>query len=203
MHLELFVEEPSAEFALRALVPRIGGPDLTFEVYPFQGKANLLANLPSRLRAYARWIPPDWRILVLLDADLQDCRVIKKEMDDIARSAGLRIKADTGEWREAQVLNRIAIEELEAWFLGDVEALCTAYPKVPASLAQKKTYRDPDAIRGTWETLEMVLQRAGYHAGGLSKIKAAREISIHMDPARNRSRSFQAFRDGLLALVTG
>ncbi len=56
---------------------------------------------------------------------------------------------------------------------------------------------------GTWESLERVLQKAGYHAGGLSKLKAAREISIHMDPVRNRSRSFQVFRDGLLKLVSG
>jgi len=34
-------------------------------------------------------------------------------------------------------------------------------------------------------------------------IKAAREISVHMDPARNRSRSFQVFREGLLKLISG
>lgn len=204
MHLELFVEEPSAELALRELVPRIAGPDLTFDVYPFQGKTDLLANLPQRLRAYSKWLPPDWRILVLLDADRQDCRALKRKLDDIARSTGFRVKADTGEWVEVQVLNRLAIEELEAWFLGDVEALGAAYPGVSATLAQKKAYRDPDAVQGgTWEALERVLQKAGYHAGGLSKLKAAREISLHMDPARNRSRSFQVFRDGLLALVSG
>ena len=38
---------------------------------------------------------------------------------------------------------------------------------------------------------------AKYHPGGLEKIRAAREISNHMDPDRNRSRSFQVFRDAL------
>lgn len=43
----------------------------------------------------------------------------------------------------------------------------------------------------------------GHHAGGLSKIKAARDISIHMEPDRNQSVSFKMFRDGLLGLASG
>ena len=41
---------------------------------------------------------------------------------------------------------------------------------------------------------------AKYHPGGLEKIRAAREISNHMDPDRNRSRSFQVFRDALRSI---
>jgi len=90
-------------------------------------------------------------------------------------------------------------EELEAWFLGDVKAITAAYPGVPPSLAHQAGFRDPDAILGgTWEALERVLQRAGYHRGGLEKIKAAREISQHMDPHRTSSKSFQVLRDGLI-----
>jgi hypothetical protein len=100
------------------------------------------------------------------------------------------------------VLNRLAIEELEAWFFGDVGALRAAYPGIPSSLGERANYRDPDAIRGgTWEALERELQRAGHHREGLAKIKAAQEIAAHMAPERNRSRSFQAFRQGLLDLV--
>lgn len=47
-----------------------------------------------------------------------------------------------------QVLNRLAIEELEAWFFGDVAALHSAYPRVPSTLGRRSRYRDPDAIRG-------------------------------------------------------
>lgn len=100
------------------------------------------------------------------------------------------------------MLTRLAIEELEAWFFGDADALRIAYPGVSASLGSRSRFRDPDAIRGgTWEALEKELQKAGHHPGGLAKIQAAREISIHMDPVRNRSRSFQAFRQGLLSLL--
>jgi hypothetical protein len=94
------------------------------------------------------------------------------------------------------------VEELEAWFFGDVDALRKAYPGIPASLGERAGYRNPDAIRGgTWEALERELQRAGHHREGLAKIKAAREISAWMEPLRNRSPSFRTFREGLLGLV--
>ena len=41
---------------------------------------------------------------------------------------------------------------------------------------------------------------AKYHPGGLEKIRAAQEISEHMDPDRNRSHSFQLFRDVLRSI---
>jgi len=101
-----------------------------------------------------------------------------------------------------RVLNRIAVEELEAWFFGDVEAINQAYEGVPLTLGTKSAYQDPDAIKGgTWEAMERELQRAGYFKGGLAKIKAARAISANMVPSRNRSRSFQLFRKGLLDIL--
>jgi len=96
----------------------------------------------------------------------------------------------------------VAIEELEAWFFGDVIALGEAFPRISEDLDKKARYRDPDAIAGgTWEALERVMQRAGYFQGGLAKIEAAREISQRMEPHRNRSTSFCRFRDGLLEMV--
>ena len=94
------------------------------------------------------------------------------------------------------------VEELEAWFFGDVQAICQAYPKVSANLATKEKYRYPDAIKGgTWEALERVLQKAGYHQGGLEKYKASSEISKYMNPKSNRSKSFKVFYKGLLQSI--
>jgi hypothetical protein len=59
-------------------------------------------------------------------------------------------------------------------------------------------YRDPDSIAGgTWEALERVLKSAGYFRTGLRKIELARSVAKHMDPQRNRSRSFRAFVDAI------
>lgn len=200
-HVEFLVEEPSAEEALYNLVPKILGQDISFTVYPHQGKPDLLKKLPSRLRGYRTWLPDSAGIVVLIDADGGDCREQKATLEAAARQAGFLTRT-SAQGRRFQVLSRLAIEELEAWFFGDVGALRSAYPGIPSSLGERASYRDPDAIRGgTWEALERELQRAGHHREGLAKIKAAQEISARMEPQRNRSRSFQAFRQGLLGLV--
>lgn len=202
MHLELLVEEPSAAAALQNLVPRIVGDTVSYRIINFQGKPDLLAHLPQRLQGYAPWLPADYRIVVLIDEDREDCLVLKERLEAAAQQAGLFTKSTPTPEGLFQVINRLAIEELEAWFLGDVEAICRVYPRVPVTLASRRPFRDPDAILGgTCEALERVLQKAGYFKTGLAKIQAAREISQYMDPDRNRSKSFQVFRDTLRSLL--
>jgi hypothetical protein len=203
MHIEVLVEEASAEAALRNILPMILAPNTTFRVHPFQGKPDLLKSLPNRLQGYARWIPENMRILVLVDEDRQECQILKAKLETMAQQAGLVTKSRPVTGGRFSVINRIAIEELEAWFFGDITALRAAYPRVPANLDRRAAYRIPDAISGgTAEALERVLKKAGYYAGGLPKIEAARKISQHMDPGRNTSGSFQMFRDALRALHT-
>ena len=142
------------------------------------------------------------KVAVLVDRDDDDCVALKKKLEDHAANARLTTPATGG--TGFQVLNRIVVEELEAWLLGDAEALNRAYPKVPASLANQARFRDPDAIKGgTWEALEAVLTKHGYHRSGLRKLQAATEIAQHMNVESNRSKSFQAFRDGVRRLKKG
>lgn len=195
MHLEFLVEELSTKVALTALLPRLVGPGVEFVIHAFQGKRDLMIKLSSRLQGYSHWLPEDWRIVVLIDEDREDCRQLKAQLEQAAADAGLMTRSTAPS--RFQVLNRIVVEELEAWYFGDVEALVRAFPRVP-DIANRRGYRDPDAIRGgTWETLERVLQQAGYYPGGLAKIDAARRIAAHMDPQPNRSGSFRAFSEGL------
>lgn len=202
-HLEVLVEERSTEAVLLNLIPRIVGA-VSFKVHPYAGKEDLLTKLPQRLDGYASWMPDDWRILVLLDRDREDCRDLKNRLDDITSQRSFVIPKGASARRAVNLVNRLAIEELEAWFLGDAEALHAAYPRVSTNLHQRRAYRDPDAISGgTWEALERVLKRAGYYPSGLPKIEVARRISMHMEPDRNRSRSFRVFCDGLRKLATG
>lgn len=200
MHIEFFLEEPSVEAFLQGLLRRLLPADTTWNPIVFQGKADLLKNLATRLRGYRPWIPEDWRIVVLVDEDREDCRALKRRLETAAAEVGFSTKARRAEGRFV-VLNRIAIEELEAWFFGDVAALVQAYPGISPHLASRAAYRDSDAIAGgTWEALERELQRAGYFGGGLAKIELARQMATHMDPARNRSKSFGHFVSGLAAL---
>jgi hypothetical protein len=190
------VEEFSAERALAFLLPRVI-PGIPFRIRSFQGKHDLLGVLPQRLRGYAAWPGVTMsRIVVVVDRDNDNCVELRQNLDRIASDAGFHSRG-TGR----SVLNRIAIEELEAWFIGDVPALAAAYPRVPMSTGAKRFFRDPDAIWGTWEALEHLLQKHGYHKGGLRKAAAAAAIAEHMNVEKNESRSFQVFRDGLRGFV--
>ncbi len=201
MHVEFLVEEPSAEAALFNIVPKIL-QDVTFRIHPFQGKQDLLDKLLPRLKGYRGWLPKDWKIVVLIDVDDEDCTELKAKLEEIAETAGFLTKSRQAGESYFQVLNRLAIEELEAWFFGDVEALHNVYSRVYLNLEKKAKYRDPDAIRGgTWEALERELKKTGYFRGGFSKISVARDVSGHMVPERNRSKSFQVFHKGLLSLL--
>lgn len=205
-HVELLVEEPSMEAALRLLLPKMLR-NLSFEIYQHQCKDELLLRLPQRLRGYGhRWKSDEWfrdhcRIVVVIDRDDDDCKELKRRLEKIANDAGLttRSSAKGGTY---MVVNRLAIEELEAWYFGDWKAVQAAYPRVSATIPSQAKYRYPDEIAGgTWEAFERVLQKAGYYSGGLRKVEAARAVAAKMQPPRNASPSFCTFRDALLEMT--
>ncbi|MSO77028.1 MAG: DUF4276 family protein [Alphaproteobacteria bacterium] len=188
------------EVGLRQLLPRILR-SISFEIYVHQGKLDLLARLPDRLRGYANWLPSTYRVLVVVDRDDDDCGQLKARLDTFARSAGLATRSASRDYR---VVNRIAIEELEAWFFGDWAAVHAAFPRLPANVPRNARYRYPDQIAGgTWEQLERLMRRAGYFSGGYRKVEAAAAIAEHMDPDKNRSVSFRQLHAALLELDAG
>ncbi|WP_223653086.1 DUF4276 family protein [Hymenobacter psoromatis] len=198
MHVEFLLEEPSAEAALKELLPRLL-PDATWQCHPHRGKHDLLARLPGRLKTYARQLlhTPDLRVVILMDADA-NCRQAKLALEKLVADAHLVSKTQAA-GRPFQVLTRLAVAELEAWFLGDPAAMQAAYPGVrPTHFAGLN--RDPDAIPDAWETLWRVLQAGGHYRAGKQKQRWAADISRHLDPARNASASFRYFCAGLAAL---
>lgn len=122
-------------------------------------------------------------------------------MEGIAKAAGLSVlhadrpaarKTERRTTATVQVVNRIAVEELEAWYFGDWEAVRQAYPRVPENTCRRASYRQPDAIRGgTCEAFARILQRNGYRLSHLPKIATAQVVAPHMEPTRNTSPSFQ------------
>jgi hypothetical protein len=192
--------------ALGILLPRLVGKRVVdWKIVDHGSKHRLLKDLPSRFAGYAgRLAREDIRVLVIIDRDDDDCRHLKAKLEKIAADAGLSTKSAPDAKGGFRVVNRLVIEELEAWFLGDVPALCTAYPGVPMSLSRKKGFHQPDAISGgTWEKLLQVLQRAGHYRARerLPKNEVARRVAACMEPGRNCSPSFQHFLSGLEALL--
>jgi hypothetical protein len=111
MHVEFLLEEESCAAALRVLVPRIMGDQVTWASHPFQGKQDLLGKLPERLRGYSKWPLEYVRVAVLLDRDNDDCIVLKSKLEEMASKAGLVTKSAAAGKRTFHVLNRIACEE--------------------------------------------------------------------------------------------
>jgi hypothetical protein len=196
LHLEFLLEGESDEIVLGALLPKILPAEITYAFHVFRSKQNLLKKLPERLRGYRSWLPLNWKIAILRDSDSEDCKKLKEHIKEIIVRENFSIFSNTKLTQEGIIIIRLAIQEMEAWFFGDAEALRQAYPRLPETLDKKKKYRHPDAIPTPWQELERVLQKAGYHPGG--KIEVARKIAPLLEPSRNRSRSFQLFWQTLI-----
>ena len=93
---------------------------------------------------------------------------------------------------------RIAIEETEAFYLGDQRAIANAFPGADLELLRQHV---PDSTPpgGTWELFAKVIDD-----GGGNKVRWGEKMSkaMSIDPARNRSPSFKALARALRALAT-
>ena len=95
---------------------------------------------------------------------------------------------------------------MEAWLLGDRDAVKAAYPNARNAVLNRYVQ---DSICGTWEVLadaiyrggSAQLQRVGYPEEGRAKSEWAKQIARKMNVDRNRSKSFQVFRDAVRDLA--
>lgn len=214
MHLEILVEDASGGFLLDELLPKIigqNGQSHTWRIHPYKGigrlpkdlrgktdpsKRVLLDRLPAILSGYGKSLhAQDAAVLVVVDLDDRDCRALKKEMVAVLNRCHPRPRA----------LFRIAIEEAEAWLLGDRHAVVKAYTKTKANALDSY---DQDSICGTWESLadaifpggSDALKAEGYPRIGEEKCNWARRIGALVNVETNKSPSFQVFRSGVLKL---
>lgn len=210
MHFEILVEDQSGKIVLDLLVPKLlkGDETHTFRVHPYKGigripkgmkpgqdpkKRILLDQLPRLLRGYGAALQHmEAVVIVVVDLDERNCMSFKQEILAIADRCKPR----------PRLLVRIAIEEMEAWLLGDRGAVLAAYPR--ATLRVFSEY-EQDSICATWERLADAihpggaedLKARGWPAPGQAKCEWARRIAPHMDVDGNQSPSFAAFRDGI------
>lgn len=204
MQLEFLLEEESAEAALRALLPRLLPAGHTCRYRVHAGCQDLLKHLPALLRGYAQRLAhadqTDLRVVVLLDADAHGV-ARKQALEAAAAAAGLATKTTAAPGTVFHVLNRVAVQELEAWFLGDQAAVQAAYPRIRPHHFKGLT-RNPDTLLKSSQTLLQLLQKGGEFRAGARKIAWASAIAAHLslDPVANASPSFRCFCAGLRAL---
>ena len=215
MHFEFLVEDRSATIGLDVVLEKIlgtNGQDHSWKLRAYKGigkipkdlhaepdraRRLLLHHLPRLLRGYGRSQRPGHEcVVVVVDLDRRDCVAFKQELLGVLNACEPR----------PQTLFRIAIEEFEAWLLGDRQALKAAYPDARDGVLNGY---EQDSICGTWEVLADAvhdggstrLRQVGYPEAGKAKCEWARRISSHMDVDRNRSASFRVFREGVRNLA--
>lgn len=200
MRIHVLVEGAADKAFLDAWLPRFL-PKHQFVVHPHQGKGRLpaapvtrdrtarglLDQLPAKLIAYGRTLKPDTeRVLVLVDADDEDCRTLKKRLLKMWNDIDPR----------PEVLFRIAVRETETFFLGDYAALRSAFPKTKRS---KLDGYVPDGEFATWEYLRDVI---GEPPDSEDKRAWAESIGpkLSLDPEKNKSPSFRQLCTGFQRL---
>jgi hypothetical protein len=213
MHIEILTEDSSGQRLLEHLMPKLIGPhgqphSWRFHVYRGIGRIPadlsassdpsrriLLDQLPRLLRGYVK-TPGIDAVVVALDADDRDCVRFLAELRSLAASCGAT----------HFTLFRLAIEEMEAWYLGDRDALHRAYPK--ARLRALDHYVQ-DSVCGTWELVAeaiypgraRAIRQAGWPLPGQIKHEWAGRIGPLLDPETNLSSSFGKLRDGIRRLT--
>ena len=216
MHFEVLVEDRSGKTALDILIPKVIGDQHTFRVIPYRGigriprnltthtdagKRQLLDQLPRLLRGYGKTFAqysPNYRATVILVCDLDDkcLRTFRQELFAVLN--GCHPKPET------QFC--IAIEEVEAWLLGDIPAIKATYPGAEINVLNRY---ENDSICGTWELLADVvynggsseLKNKGWQAVGREKSSWSKNITPRMDVDSNASPSFRYFQKKLLELT--
>ena len=161
---------------LEGLLPRFF-PCLDFQCVEHEGKQDLERSVRNKLRG---WREPGVNFVVLRDNDGGDCQVLKERLRELCRRNG---RPDT--------LVRIACQELEAWYLGEPDALADAYGEDSLrGIGARARFRDPDTVaKPSTAVRELVPQ--------FQKTDGARRMAEHLSRERNRSASFQALMQGI------
>lgn len=155
-----------------------------------QGKQDLKRALSKAAPSLSRM--PGAKLLVLIDQDNSDCKQLKQELEDEL----------SGRMILCPYKIRIVCRELEAWFLGDPEAIGAAFPRFrPESIAARPDFRNPDELQSpSQRLLELIpeYQSKGYQ--NLPKKDAAKKFSPHLSRQGNRSQSFKQFVEAAISL---
>ena len=216
MHFEILVEDQSGKQMLDILIPKIIGDQHTFRVIDYRGIGHiprnltsntdarnrlLLDQLPRLLRGYGKTFAnyaANYSAAVILVCDLDDkcLKAFREELFTVLNACNPK----------PETRFCIAIEEGEAWLLGDIPAIKVAYPNARNNVLNRYEH---DSICGTWELLadavfqggSSALRRRGGQTVGIEKSAWAERIAPHMNVETNKSPSFCYFRRKIRELI--
>jgi hypothetical protein len=176
----VLAEEPSGQIIAEFLAEKLNLAGRTI-CLRHQGKSDLEQSFPRKI---GHWRGPRLRrFIVMRDNDGADCLALKARLAGLVPPNALpRVKI------------RLVLQELESWYLGDLEAvkqagLISAVSR--ESLGRKALLRNPDMIGNAKQMFKSKIASGG-------QIALARSIGPHLSLKGNRSRSFRAFVDALV-----
>lgn len=207
MHFQFLVEDQSSAVLIERIMGNIisGDSTDTYNCKPFKGiggftKKNtikethlgkLLNDLATYMRGFQRSLQGiEASLIIVLDNDDNNPEELKNQLNSVAVINSI----------EMDHVFCLAIEEVEAWLLGDELAIQKAYPGYKRNILHD--YKQ-DSICGTWEVLADVVYKGGireikrrkmsYMEIGRLKSEWAEKIGNQMVFAGNKSPSFQFF----------
>ena len=207
VYIQFMIEDQSSSVLIDLLMEKLRHKftDFRWNIKAFQGiggftKKNtvketktgkLLNDLATYLSAFdkkLKGIPA--AVFIIVDNDIRETNTFRRELEQVALNKSITIDH----------VFCIAVEEVEAWLLGDRAAIEQAYPSAKPTILN--TYIQ-DGICGTWELLADAIYRGGsrklkkdcptYMEIGERKAAWARNIGVYMHPNKNKSPSFQYF----------
>jgi hypothetical protein len=214
VHIEFLVEDSSGGKLLEILLPKLlggHGNSHTWKIITYKGigkipknltptgdptKRILLDKLPRLLRGYGKTSYVDG-IVVVLDSNARNCGDFLDELNNLAENCGAL----------QYTVFRLAMEEIEAWYLGDEVALRAAYPKIKLGVLKKYTQDKPC---GTWELLADAIYpggsasiiKNGWPLAGQIKHEWAKKIGPMLDLKRMLPQVLPSFVVEYYALLT-
>lgn len=207
MHYQFLIEDQSSAALIELIMQKIvsNNPTVTYNCKPFKGiggftkkntiketkSGKLLNDLATYLRGFNKSLQYiSAVIVVVVDNDTHNTDVFYKDLCNVAVQNNIKVDH----------VFCIAVEEVEAWLLGDEQAIIQAYPS--SKLQVIHSYCQ-DSICGTWEVLANAVYPGGlskfikdcptYMEQGKLKCEWATNIGIYMDLDNNKSPSFNHF----------
>lgn len=171
----VLAEEQSGCIVAEALVAKLGLEAIT-RCVPHQGKGDLERSLERKIQNWKGPIQP--RFIIMRDNDGRDCYEQKQKLLDLVP-----------EFASARVKVRLVVQELESWYLGDIEAIIKSgliNEKIAAQHRGKRRCRDPDSVTHAKREFKQRIVDGG-------QLELARQISPFLSIGANRSRSFHSF----------
>lgn len=178
--LIFLLEEPSMKVLLDAWLPRLFNgweSGRHFLCIPHEGKNDLDRSIPRKL---AGWRFPDDRFVIVRDNDNTDCIALKRRLANLCRQSN-----------RPDVLIRLVCQELEGWYIGDLNALGHAFKSAKVDTpAHRKRYVNPDSWRKPSVEVKKLVPNFQKYGG-------ARSMAQYLEPLSNRSHSLNVFVNGV------